>query len=250
MKALSKTLILLILASLFFSTSAFAKSDQAKLSLVSLGDSIPYGYNLTNNDNATTSKEAFPYLIGEATDMRVRNLAIPGWRTDQMLNALQNDQKYRQAVRHADTITLTIGNNDLLAALRTAQARSGGSQDLFLFYLQQQLEESDLFTNLGTIITEIRSLTSAPVVVYNVYNPFQKTDPLHYVANSESVLPSINQHLLGFVGMLNTQHSNILLADAYHAFGDNQQLYVIAGDIHPTVAGQQKLAEIAIKLIK
>ncbi|MFD1039770.1 SGNH/GDSL hydrolase family protein [Virgibacillus byunsanensis] len=239
-----KMLVLLLVVSLLFSTSTFAKSGNAKESLVSLGDSIPYGYNLTKNDNASTSKYAFPYLIGDDGDVRVRNLSEPGWKTEQMLSSLQSDQKFRQAVRHADYITLNIGNNDLLQALEVAQFKSGGDPVKFVDFLQEEITDSNLFGNIGEIIIETRTLTDAPIVIYNVYNPFQLDDPLHLIGSQ--VLPGINTQFTTIATYFNAQYGDVVLADAYLAFGQEQAKYVIPGDIHPTIEGQIKLAEIGL----
>lgn len=239
MNKLIKTIVVVLLASLLYSPASFAKSDNAKESLVAVGDSIPFGLNL-GQTNKNPAKTSYPYLIGKLGDLRVRNLGVSGWTSGQLLAALQADQKYRQAVIHADYVTVTIGNNDLLAILREAATESGGNQLLFQQLLQQKLAVSPVFTNIAQTIAEIRSLTDAPIVLYNVYNPFQLNDPLHYVA--ASVLPQINTSF----NALASSAPNVYVADAYRAFGTNQALYVLPGDIHPTEAGQAKLAEIGL----
>lgn len=246
LKKIVKLLVFILVASLLFSTPAVAKNGNAKESLVSLGDSIPYGYNL-NQHNKTTSKDAFPYLMGDYGDLQVRNLGIPGWTTPELLTSLKTDQKYRQAVRHADYVTLTIGNNDLLQALQAAQRESGGDQGSFMAILQQKVEESNVFANIGAIIEEARSLTDAPIVIYNVYNPFQLDNPLHAI--SSQILPSINKNFTDLASLYNVMYGNILLADSYAAFGQNQDTYVIPDDIHPTIEGQIKLAEIGLNVL-
>ncbi|MBB5181117.1 lysophospholipase L1-like esterase [Planomicrobium koreense] len=239
MKRLIKTATAILLVSSLTAPAAFAKNDNAKESLVALGDSIPFGFNLGQN-NQNPAKTSYPYLIGEDGDLRVRNLGISGWQSAQLLDALETDQKYRQALDHADYVSVTIGSNDLLSILRAAAAESAGNQLLFQQLLQQKLSTSDVFTNIGETIEEIRSLTDAPIVLYNVYNPFQLNDPLHYVA--DAVLPQIN---LGFIGLA-FSYSDVYVADAYSAFGNDQAEYVIQGDIHPTNAGQAVLAGIGL----
>lgn len=241
MKKITKSLAVLILATSVAMPSAFAKSDQGKDSLVALGDSIPFGLNL-GQTNQNPYKMSYPYLIGDEGDLRVRNLGVSGWQSDQLLVALESDQQYRQAVNHADYVTITIGNNDLLQILREAATESGGDQTLFQQLLTQKIAANDVFANIAATIAETRSLTDAPIVLYNVYNPFQITDPLHYVA--DGVLPVINQAF----AFLAATNGNVYLADAYNAVGNNQATYVIAGDIHPTEAGQQLLAEIGSAL--
>ncbi|WP_240611974.1 SGNH/GDSL hydrolase family protein [Planococcus halotolerans] len=239
MNKAAKSLAVILLATSIISPAASAKSDQAKESLVALGDSIPFGYNL-GQTNQNPSKAAYPYLIGAEEDLRVRNLGIPGWQSEQLLGALEDEQKYRQAISHADYVVITIGNNDLLQILREAGEESGGNQAQFQQLLVQKLQADDVFANIAAAIAETRSLTDAPIVLYNVYNPFQLTDQLHYVA--DAILPGINQTFAA----LAASSENVYLADAYTAFGDNQAAYVIQGDIHPTAAGQQVLADIGI----
>lgn len=241
-----KLLALILVVGLLFSTNAIAESGNGKESLVSLGDSIPFGYNLSQS-NASASRDAFPYLIGDDGNLRVRNLGVPGWTTDKMLAALETDQKYRQAVRHANYITLTIGNNDLLQILKAAQIASVGNPNLFTVHLQQIIEDSNVFENIGNIIEEVRSLSDAPIVVYNVYNPFQLNNTLHSV--SSLVLPGINTHFKTLTNGYNALYGDVLLANAYTAFGQEQATYVIPKDIHPTNDGQLKLAEIGLEAL-
>ena len=211
-----------------------------KDSLVALGDSIPFGYNLGEN-NDHPAKVAFPYLIGDEADLRVRNLGVPGWQTHDLLDALDGNKKFRQAVRHADYVTLNIGNNDFLEILRAANAESDGDPDLFQQLIAQKLATNDAFDNLAASIHEIHSLTDAPIVLYNIYNPFQLNDPLHQV--SDQFLPQINAAFAEAADAF----SDVEVADAYSAFGDSQAEYVLPQDIHPTVAGQEVLAEIGLE---
>ncbi|MFZ3580175.1 GDSL-type esterase/lipase family protein, partial [Virgibacillus sp. DJP39] len=189
-----KALAFVLILSVIFSSTSNAKSNNGKESLVALGDSIPFGYNL-GQTNHNPAKVAYPYLIGDDGDLRVRNLGVPGWQTDQLLTALKTDQKYRQALKHADYVVLTIGNNDLLEILESASLESGQNPGLFQKLLQQKLLTSKVFLNIGEIIAETRTLTDAPIVMYNVYNPFQLGDPLHGVASG--ILPLINGKITG-----------------------------------------------------
>jgi lysophospholipase L1-like esterase len=225
---------LMLLSSLFAATAA-AKSDQAKESLVALGDSIAFGYNLGVN-NQHPSHEAFPFIMGADADMRVRDLGIPGWTSDQLLSALKSDEKFREAVRHADVVTLDIGNNDLLQALKVSQ----GNPAIIQAYTGKMLQ------NLSAILTEVQSLTDAKIVVYNVYNAFQVSDPLHSL--SLYLLPQINAGIQAVIYGV-ALHGTVVLADANTAFGEQQDLYVRQGDIHPTVEGQKVLAEIGLSAL-
>lgn len=241
-----KSILVVLTISLLFSTTSFAKSDHAKKSLVALGDSIPYGYNLgTTNDHP--SRLAYPYIMGNKADLRVRDLAVPGWTTENLLNAVEFNQKYKQAIRHADYITISIGNNDLLQALQ----KSGGNS----LVLQTELAKTVplLFANLQNTVYQIRSLTDAPIVIYNIYNPFQSNDPLNGLAsyllnNPDPRQMDINDLYSINALVMNNTLGNVYLADAYTAFG-NSGKYVRVGDIHPTAEGQVVLANIGLEAL-
>ncbi len=239
MRKLVHIMLAILLVIGFASPTVLAKSDHGKESLVALGDSIPFGLNLGKKNNHP-SKLAYPYLIGDEAELRVRNLGISGLKSGELLAALQTNQKFRQTVRHSDYVTLTIGNNDLVAILREVAVESGGNPAYYEPLLYQKLAASNVFGNIGEIIIEIRTLTDAPIVLYNVYNPFQLNDPLHYLG--DAVLPQINAAFAS----LAFSFPNVYLANADSAFGDNQASYVIQGDVHPTAAGQQKLADIGL----
>lgn len=246
MSKLIRILIVLMMALSIPVTTAFAHNDHKghdQDTLVALGDSVPYGYN-PYSDNKRPSKYAYPYLIGAKADLKVHNLAVPGWQTDDLLAALESNKNFRKAVKRADYVTVQIGGNDFLEILRAAQAESRGDMKKFHRLLQYKLSKSDAFDNLNEIVKEIRSLTKARIVVYNLYNPFQVNDPLHKVA--DNYLPQLN----AMYENIADSYKRVSLADAYSAFGDRQAKYVFKGDIHPTKAGQAVLAKIGLKALK
>lgn len=235
-KKIGLSLAAVALVGSLFSTSSFAKENKGnaygKIDLVGLGDSITFGYNLGEN-NDKPSSFAFPYLIGEDAQLEVRDLGIPGWTSSQLLDAIKNDKNFRQSIKHADYLTLDIGGNDLLQALK----QSGGDPLILQGLISTMVPT--LTNNLHQIIQEISNLTDAPIVVYNIYNPFQQNNPLHGLANqllSGAINPAIGQVVLS--------HQNTRLADAFGTFLGKQEDYVISGDIHPTILGQEALAEI------
>lgn len=245
MSKLIRFLIVFVLALSLPMTTALAHNDHhghGKVTLVSLGDSIPYGFSPDRN-NARPAHYAFPYLIGDKADLKVRNLAVPGWTTDDLLTALQENKKFRQAVRRADYVTVNIGGNDFLEILRSAYAESRGDTELFHKLLQKKLATTDAFNNLRSIIAEIRYLNHEPVVLYNVYNPFQQNDPFHQIA--DQYLPQINAAYKA----LADSYKHVELADAYSAIGDHQAKYVIPNDIHPTKAGHARLAKVGLRAL-
>lgn len=244
MSKLFRFLIVFLMALSLPMTSAFAHNghgkDFHKDTLVALGDSTPFGYSPNRNNNRP-AEYAFPYLIGAKADLKVYNLAVPGWKTEELLTALEKDKSFRKAVKNADYVIVNVGGIDLIEILQAAHVESRGDTKLFHKLIEQKLATSDIFDNLGEIIEQIRSLTDAPIVAYNFYNPFQVKDPLHQVA--DRYLPQINAAYKNLVD----SYSHVKLADAYKALGDNQAKYIIRGDVHPTKAGHVKLAKIGLR---
>ncbi|MDP4084267.1 MAG: SGNH/GDSL hydrolase family protein [Bacillota bacterium] len=235
-KRLSLSFASIALAGTLFASTSFAKENNGnaygKIDLVGLGDSITFGYNL-GVDNNEPSPYAFPFLMGENAQLYVSDLGIPGWTTTDLLNAVKNDQNFRQSIKHANYVTLDIGSNDLLQAVKV----SNGNPQLLLGQIPTMLPI--LTNNLDQIIQEISKLTDAPIVVYNIYNPFQIGTSLHVPAN-QLLSTIINPAIAKIV----QTHTNTKLADAYSAFGENQAIYVRPLDVHPTIEGQELLAKI------
>jgi lysophospholipase L1-like esterase len=250
MGKISKTFSLLstsVLVGAFLCSTAFANGQQkgGKESLVSLGDSITFGYNLGVN-NKHPSALAFPSIIGKDEHLKTRNLGVSGWTTSDLLTSL-NDSKFIEAVRHADLITLDIGSNDLLNAASPILEKVKTDPTYHPTLADQQMMMSAIHgigQNLTAIITKIREQTSAPIVIYTLYNPFVKGTALN--SFGELFFPTTNQMIKGIAFQ-----SNNLVADAYSAFAGHELEYirVLQQDIHPTAEGQKVLAGLAEQVL-
>ncbi|SDM58899.1 SGNH/GDSL hydrolase family protein [Bacillus sp. OK048] len=254
-KKLSVLLTLMLAFSTFFASFAFAAEENMyKPKLVALGDSITFGFKLEDNQ-IQPSPNAFPSLIADRA-FDVTNLGFPGWTSSDLFNAMNTDAKFSPAIKAADIITLNIGSNDLLGAVGINQiiANPGAVDQNAL--LQQVVPAAGILKqNLTSIITKIRTENpTAPIVLYNIYNPFgESTDPtfalLHNIGKQiindgvPNVLPGINQ-LYAAAG----QVPGIFVADAYKAFNGNQANYIFGLPkdlIHPNASGHTALAGLA-----
>ncbi|MCL6572990.1 MAG: hypothetical protein K6T88_15110 [Bacillus sp. (in: Bacteria)] len=247
-KRLSILFTLILALSTFFSSFAFAENN-VKPNLVSLGDSITYGWNLekeTDPTNSQQSLKAFPYLIGNGNYVVSKNISGGGWTSGDLLLEI-NKPENLEAIKNADVITLDIGSNDFLQhpAFQALRADPTTPIDPQAFSIVIQQISVNLFNNLGSIMGTIKAQnTDAPIIVYNIYNPFSDTLAALYPVG-EQFLPSVNQGFQGFSIQFNS-----LLADAYSAFkGQQSALIFPAGDVHPNEAGQQVLAGISTDLL-
>ncbi|ETP69878.1 lipolytic protein G-D-S-L family [Planococcus glaciei] len=218
---------------------ACSQEDAEQETLVALGDSITYGANLEDS-----GQSAYPHLIGEDAGFEVQNLAVSGWQTAQVMEALRGDQEYRQRVQDADVIAMTIGSNDLLEILRLAETNGADNPGQVEVILRQELGNSVVFDEIGELIEEIQSLTDAQILLYNIYNPFSPGNSMHQIG--EALLPEVNATFRE----VTESYENVHLVDAYSAYNGKQEDYIIPGDIHPTEEGQAVLAEIGLEAIK
>ncbi|PSR26287.1 MAG: hypothetical protein C7B47_10930 [Sulfobacillus thermosulfidooxidans] len=211
-------------------------------SLVALGDSISFGYNL--GSNLQPSPLAFPYLIGQQEHLPVNDLAVPGWTSTNLLTAL-NTPLYLETLKTAKVVTIDIGNNDLLSI---------ALKDGILFSSADQLtpsEESAISQalnqfriNLGMILTEVhQEAPQAHIVLYNIYNPIPtQMAALHNLVNPPILAMNqiIAKAALAF---------HIPVANAYQAFDGHEQQDIITENVHPSVLGQETLATLGEQIL-
>lgn len=242
MKVFKKSMQMMTMVAILTGTlSTGAVQAEGKESLVSLGDSITFGLNLEKNNNHV-SKNAYPSIIAESENFRVRNLGVSGDTTEDLLILLQTD-KYRDAIRHADVITLNIGNNDFLQGARSLIQELLTNENFEHNDEDIQLLETITQTfglNLYTIIQEIRNLTDAPIILYNLYNPFFGFDQ-----KAGLVLSGANNIIQAY-----DADPGIVVVDAFGAFAGKQNTLILPGDVHPTTEGQELLAQLGIQALK
>ena len=175
-------------------TAAFAKG----MSYVALGDSITVGYGLSDDE------EAFPDIIAEKYGYELKNLANSGATSQDLLGVVESNA---DVLSDADLITITIGGNDLMAALYQYLADeynaekqttlTGGEVQMALLGTHPTINQvtmltfaaeviegfaasdaakealTDFGTNLGTIITDIKAVNpDVTIIVANQYNPY------------------------------------------------------------------------------
>ncbi|WP_051663277.1 GDSL-type esterase/lipase family protein [Alicyclobacillus macrosporangiidus] len=214
--------------------------------LVALGDSITFGYNLTDtNGNSTPSHSAFPYLIGRDTGYTISDLGVPGWTSEDLRVAL-GTPNFARAVQGAAAITLDIGSNDLLRLAGQMHLLDAAQKDPtapVTVTPEQQAQFTQAIqqfgVNLTSILTTLRSQTQAPIVLYNLYNPFPPGTGLN------TVTEQFEQAENAIIAKAAQSVPRVALADVHTAFAGKQAEYVrvAQGDVHPTASGQAVLAQ-------
>ncbi|MBI0578840.1 hypothetical protein IEC97_15855 [Neobacillus cucumis] len=246
-KKLSILFVLMLAINTFFSSFVFAENTDKK-SIVALGDSITYGWNLQDRS------QAFPYLIGTDEYTVLKNISAPGWKTTDLLAGMSTAENM-DAIKNADLITLDIGNNDLLSLPEVKVILDQLKANPPVLPTQDQINAataalmnaiSKLPANLGAVITTVKNVNpDAPIILYNLYNPFgTNAGPLHDLG--EKVIPAVNSQVINPLAQTFGAH----VANAYSAFDGRQAELILPGDIHPNTAGHQVLAGLANDILK
>lgn len=226
------------------SSQAFARSPLKTVrvmagSLVALGDSISFGYDL-GPTNTLPAPGAFPYLIGEAGHWRVNDLGSPAWTSGDLLAALRTPL-FRSVLHGASVVTIDIGSNDILGPAVAAGLLQEGATATPSPALLAELGAAvqGFGTNLPDIVTLVRKeAPNARIVLYNLYNPIPSVaGPLASFA--QTYIAQMNREIATVASS-----SQIPLVNAYGAFSGHQATYVMLTNLHPTALGQEVLARL------
>jgi putative cell wall-binding protein/lysophospholipase L1-like esterase len=217
-----------------------------KLNYVALGDSLAEGYA----PDGTIGKGYADYL---ADDIRAAGLlgefdkryAVPGFTSQDILAALQDDKHtdipgstdslgINKRLAQADIITLDIGANDLLDAVKIdAQTGTVSYDPETVMSLPSQVE-----ANVEEIITQIKKDSpTAQIYLMGYYNPFL-------------ALPQESQDILNLaISQLNTalntatSSTGATFVPTQGAISANTQRYLPdSHDIHPNQEGYRVIA--------
>ena len=97
--------IILLIVAINCSTFVFANETNK---YVALGDSIAYGYGLSD-----ISKQSYVSQVANKLEITPNNKAVVGMDTTEFLNLI-NQEEIESEIKSANIITISIGSNDLL----------------------------------------------------------------------------------------------------------------------------------------
>ncbi|MCC8080233.1 MAG: S-layer homology domain-containing protein [Oscillospiraceae bacterium] len=272
-----KILSLLLVMCLALQPVTALAAEGGEFTYLALGDSITNGYGLTD-----AASEGFPALLAEQVQADAAvNEGEDGLTAAELLTRLQNGQ-YDAEVKSADLITLTIGGNDLMAALYAFVAEAYNAEynaaltaDDVLAILAAPLE------NIVTALLLLNLLTDTDLTDDIIYSEdFQTTaaqciDDINSVAayikgqNSEAIILLANQYnpylwipetyanitslFTAGVSYFNTElakgaSEDYVIVDAESLFAASEKTLTNADtaafnfDFHPNAAGHAALA--------
>ena len=185
-----------------------------------------------------------------------RNLAVNGWTSSQLLNALRTDSNFRNSVAQSRIVTWDIGGNDFLRVIDSYRNRTCGGTD------NQDCLRSAVATfktNWVGIISEILSLRSTQDTIIrtmDIYNPFVNAGKasdswpndggLNDFQATKPYLDDVNRYIA-----ITATANNIPYARVYEAFngpnGDEDagsKGYIAFDGVHPNERGHRVIADL------
>ncbi|KAA9002370.1 lysophospholipase [Paenibacillus spiritus] len=192
-----------------------------------LGDSLTTGFGALPGNG-------FVPLYRRMTEARLRsfvahtNLGINGLTTTELLWYIQRNAMFRQAIREADVITVSIGGNDLIRAARSARGNGAAALPLGAVH-----EATRHYGEIMQAIGSIKAQDGRPYLLRTVglYNPYPRW------AEAAEWVRHFNRH----AGRYSSRTSGF--ADIYGAFAGSERELLSLDGLHPNGRGYRVIAE-------
>lgn len=162
--------------------------------------------------------------------IEVHNLGVNGLDSEGLEQRLRYHSIYRQSIREADIITLSIGGNDLIHAAKEIRRYPAAEAQI----LNQSLAAcKSHFGSIVRSIYDIKGSSRRPYIVrvVGLYNPFPQ------VREANSWVYSFNRYA--------AQYSNGIygFADIFPAFAERGRELLSIDQVHPNGRGYRVITE-------
>lgn len=259
-----------VAAAVALSAAALPVCAAEKGSLLVMGDSITSGYGLdgyVSGDN-TSAKDSFANILSADYENYI-NLAVDGRTTAELLEAVTNDEDFKNAIADADDIVISIGGNDVLMPMLTSVQSIMTEDEEFLSLVADGTITSDnilteVYTrfgpqivesikdidysvtaeNISSILDNVQDINSdCDVYILTLYDPFEGWEVVPELTEaSVSSTAAINECITSAAAA----HENVYVVDVGEAFKGNAEKYTNIGisDVHPSKDGHKLISEL------
>lgn len=269
-RIISLIILILITASFTFAIQIHADGESKKY--FALGDSIAYGYGLTNPD-----KNTYAAQIALKYSLSLSNLAVNGATSADMLSTITNTP----SIKNAELITISIGGNDIISnrsmfiskALLDKFTSSGMTKEAAISSIKlisALIPIDEFYFNLGevnfdTIDSDIekvyetmeKNLTEsiillrnnnpdAVIILQTLYNPYINNS-VYKIAGmdvGELIDPFIKRTNKIYTKVSNALPKAFSIADVASGMTGHTEYFYKNWDFHPTQKGHDYMAEI------
>ena len=176
-RLINTILILIISINLLFPILSNAISSRFT-KYVAMGDSIAYGYGLSNRDTQSYAQIVRSKLNIPTSNFQ--NIAVSGMTCKEYYERITTDSSYQNSIKSADLITVSIGSNELLGIAISAVASVTGisSNDANFenkakeaFLNASKLEQLRMLHDIYSFFTsnEIKEKINLSIISYSEY---------------------------------------------------------------------------------
>ncbi|WP_235775326.1 MULTISPECIES: GDSL-type esterase/lipase family protein [Paenibacillus] len=158
------------------------------------------------------------------------NLGVNGLTTSELEQRVRYHPLFRQSIREADLITVSIGGNDLIHAAREAGGQSRSSQAVFDRALQES--KGHLAAVMSRIYQEKQGASNPWLVrIVGLYNPYPQ------MAGASDWVQRFNRQLAQYCGR------ECAFADIYDSFAGHERELLSIDRLHPNGRGYRLIAD-------
>lgn len=214
--------------------SEFAK--KSVIQVAALGDSLTRGTgDATGNGYVRQVAKLLEQKLKKPVKL-LNNLGINGLRADQLIAKLE-ERGYRNALREADLILLTIGGNDLF------QGAVDGDFTSKQFQAKDLMARADASAlHLQAILEKIHETNPQAKIIYvGLYNPLADLKDMREIGNT------VVQHWNDLAYKTINKYPNMSLVPTSDLFQSTLQQYIATDHFHPNELGYQ---EIALRIVQ
>lgn len=262
-----KSLIAAVVSAVIFFSNAPVRGPQYQGRLAALGDSITYGYGLSDRGDCHAA------LLAGMLNLELDNMAVNGYRASDVFLQIRLDQNWQKLSR-ASVICLSAGGNELLSPLTETlyeiMRQKGISGDIseltpeqffpivYQFItdtslraaLDARIEESlnKFETDFKLLIAQIKVINpDAPLVVQTLYNPLDGSgNPL--------LQPIAERYAYAFdrINAVIRNTKGVKIADVATAFAGRagELTNINRYDVHPNAEGHKLIARLEYEALK
>lgn len=216
------------------------EEQKTSIDIVALGDSLTVG---TGDVSGKGYVQNVREKLAAATKKQVNvigNYAVNGYRTDQLLAALQNAKGIPYGIEKADVVLLTMGGNDLFAIGQ--DVLNAGSDQLDPAKVRDRMPEP--LKRLEQILTKLAELNPKAKIVYvGVYNPFY---------NIPDMRPATVhvQEWNDQAFKIASRFPNMVVVPTIDLFQFGIDNYLYSDHFHPNQAGYVRIADRVVQALE
>ncbi|TBL68538.1 GDSL-type esterase/lipase family protein [Paenibacillus thalictri] len=215
-------------------------ADKQQVRIVALGDSLTSGTgDLSGKGYVGQVRDKLEKQLGKPVFV-YNNYAVPGYRTKDVLTAIDTKKDMSAALKEADLIMLTIGGNDLFEGGTGVFDQS--SQGFNAQAAAERMPEA--LKRLETILDYVaKQNDQAPIFYIGLYHPFLDMDPAR---EGSAVVQKWNQAAFEIAN----KYPHMIMVPTYDLFELNLNKYLYSDHFHPNQDGYERIAERVAQILK